>query len=218
MITTIFFDNDGVLVDTEKYYFEANRTICARYGHSLTENEYRELFLRNNGGMRGIFETKGWSEQQVTAVRKERDEFYAGLLQSREIMLPGVGDGLARLAQRFDLCMVTSSPRFCLDIIHGRTGFFPFFKLIVGEEQVTKHKPDPEPYLTALRLMNVSPGSGIAVEDTERGVLSATGAGLRCIAAPRPLTEAQNFSAAVSIVRSFDEVVRTIERIADEEE
>ena len=55
MLSTLFLDNDGVLVDTEKYYYEANRLICANYGHMLDRNEYGELFLKTNRGVGDIF-------------------------------------------------------------------------------------------------------------------------------------------------------------------
>jgi HAD superfamily hydrolase (TIGR01509 family) len=214
MISTLFLDNDGVLVDTEKYYFEANRDGCKKYGYHLTEGEYRKLFLTTNGGIRAIFESRGWSRERIDALRAERDKLYAQFLGSREIEFPGVRDGLERLAERFDLCMVTSSPRFCLDIIHGRTGYMRHFARVVCEQDVTRHKPDPEPYLVALKSMNVAPDAGLAIEDSERGVRSATAAGLRCIAIPQPLTRNQDFSGALAIEPGFAEAVRTIERIA----
>ena len=179
MISTIFLDNDGVLVDTEKYYFEANQSICKKYGHDLTAERYREVFLRSNGGMRGIFEPCGWPLERIAALRAERDALYADFLRVREIVLPGVAEGIELLAKRFNLCMVTSSPRAFLDIIHARTGFSRYFSGVICEQDVTLHKPDSEPYRLALRRMGVAPEEGLALEDTERGLRSAMGAGLR---------------------------------------
>ena len=214
MISTLFLDNDGVLVDTEKYYFEANRDVCKKYGHDLCDHDYREFFLKTNGGLRQVFEARGWPRERIAALRVERDALYADFLRSRQIDLPGVGEGLERLAGRFDLCMVTSSPRFCLEIIHGRTGFLRHFKRVVCEQDVTQHKPDPEPYLVALRVMEVPPAAGLAVEDCERGLRSAVAAGLRCVAVPQPLTRAQNFAGAFGIEGTFLDAVATIEQMA----
>jgi HAD superfamily hydrolase (TIGR01509 family) len=218
MITTIFLDNDGVLVDTEKYYCESNQVICSRYGYDLTRSEYQRLFLTSGSGLRHVGDRLGWSDEMLASVRAERDRLYGALLQTREIILPQVEDGLARLFDRFDLCVVTTSPRSFFDIIHERTGFSRFFRCVVSEESVTKHKPYPEPYLTALRAMGTTPENGLAVEDSNRGVRSATGAGLRCIAAPRELTKDQDFSGAVAVVNDFSAVVSVIERLADETE
>ena len=216
MITTIFLDNDGVLVDTEKYYCEANQVTCARYGYDLTRTEYQHLFLASGIGLRQVSDLLGWSDETLASIRVERDRLYGTLLQTREIVLPQVEEGLARLSNRFDLCVVTSSPRSFFDCIHERTGFSRFFRHVVSGECVTKHKPDPEPYMIALRAMRSAPENGLAVEDSNRGVQSAIGAGLRCIAAPRKLTKDQDFSGAVAVVENFTNVASVIERLADE--
>jgi HAD superfamily hydrolase (TIGR01509 family) len=213
MITTIFLDNDGVLVDTEKYYFEASRMTCRRHGYDLSRAEYQKYFLASGAGMREVGKGLGWTGEKVAQVRAERDRCYKGLLTTARITLPGVAQGLERLFARFDLCIVTSSPREYFDIIHGRTGFRRFFKRVVDEEQVTNHKPHPEAYLTALAAMKVKPENGIAVEDSERGLRSAAAAGLRCIAVPRELTKDQNFSKAMAVVNTFRDAVDIIERI-----
>jgi HAD superfamily hydrolase (TIGR01509 family) len=207
MLSTLFLDNDGVLVDTEKYYFEANRNICRKYGHTLDRDEYGELFLKTNRGVRHIFGPLGFSDEKIEALRAERDDLYASFLRTREIGLPGVEEGLRHLAERFDLCIVTTAPRACIDIIHGRTGFLPFFKMVVSEEDVLRHKPDPEPYLVAMKKMKVDPEQAIAFEDTERGVVSAAAAGLRCVVIPHDLTRDQDFSRAVYRAKNFGDAV-----------
>jgi HAD superfamily hydrolase (TIGR01509 family) len=207
MLTTLFLDNDGVLVDTEKYYFEANREICGNYGHRLDRDEYGELFLKTNKGVRHIFKPQGFSDKQIETLRGERDALYASFLRTREIGLPGVEEGLRRLAERFALCMVTTAPRACIDIIHNRTGFLPYFKKVVTEEDVVRHKPDPEPYLVAMKKMAVVPDRSIAFEDTQRGVVSAASAGLRCVVIPHALTEGQDFSRAVYRAGNFTDAV-----------
>jgi HAD superfamily hydrolase (TIGR01509 family) len=163
--------------------------------------------------MREVGKGLGWSDEKIALVRAERDEFYQGLLRTREIALPGVEQGLTRLCARFGVCIVTSSPREYFDIIHGRTGFGRFFSRVVDEGQVKNHKPHPEPYLTALAAMGSRPETGLAVEDSERGLKSAVAAGLRCIAVPRELTKDQNFDKALAVVKTFQEAVVIIERI-----
>lgn len=207
MLTTLFLDNDGVLVDTEKYYFEANRVICRNYGHLLDRDEYGELFLKTNRGVRHIFQPKGFSDEKIEAIRAERDILYATFLKTRDIGLAGVKEGLQRLSTRFDLCIVTTAPRACIDIIHDRTGFLPYFKMVITEEDVKRHKPDPEPYLVAMERMKIAPEQAIAFEDTQRGVVSATTAGLRCVVIPHALTETQDFSRAIYRARDFGDAV-----------
>jgi HAD superfamily hydrolase (TIGR01509 family) len=216
MLTTIFLDNDGVLVDTEKYYFEASRDTCRAQGYDLTRADYQKYFLASGAGMREVGNGLGWTDGKVAQVRAERDRRYGEILSTREIALPGVAEGLQRLSAQFDLCIVTGSPREFFDIIHCRTGFTRFFRHVVDAEMVTRHKPDPDPYLAAMAAVNARPENGIAVEDSERGLRSAAGAGLRCIVVPRELTKDQDFSKAVAVVRTFLEATAMIEEMATE--
>jgi HAD superfamily hydrolase (TIGR01509 family) len=216
VLTTIFLDNDGVLVDTEKYYFEASRDTCRAQGYDLTRADYQKYFLASGAGMREVGKGLGWTVGKVAGVRAERDRRYGEILATREIALPGVAEGLQRLSARFDLCIVTGSPREFFDIIHRRTGFTRFFRHVVDADMVARHKPDPDPYLAAMAAVNARPESSVAVEDSERGLRSACAAGLRCIAVPRELTRDQDFSKAVAVVRTFLEATAMIEEMATE--
>lgn len=213
MLTTIFLDNDGVLVDTEKYYFKASREVCRRHGYDLSRADYQNYFLASGAGMREVGKGLSWTEEKISSVRAERDRRYGEILATCEIALPGVAEGLERLSARFDLCIVTGSPRGFFDLIHCRTGFARFFRHVVDAEMVPRHKPDPDPYLAAMAAMHVRPENGIAVEDSERGLRSAVSAGLRCIVVPRELTKDQDFSKAAAVVGTFLEAVEIIEKI-----
>ncbi|MBN1127435.1 MAG: HAD family phosphatase [Chitinispirillaceae bacterium] len=214
MITTVFLDNDGVLVDTERCYCEANQDTCRRYGYELVRAEYQRLFLSSGAGLREVASRLNWSDATLAAVRVERDNRYETLLRTREIALPGIREGLFRLSTNFELCVVTSSPRAFFDIIHERTGFVSLFSAVLCEEDVTHHKPDPEPYRLAMERTGVEARQGIAIEDSARGLRSAAAAGLECVVVPRELTKDQNFSGAVAVVPSFLDAVTLVEQMA----
>jgi HAD superfamily hydrolase (TIGR01509 family) len=210
MISTIFLDNDGVLVDTEKYYFEANMETSRRYGYELTLEEYRRLFLAEGTGMRDVADRLGWSDEHFAGYRAERDALFYRLVTTREIVLPGVAEGLALLKSRFDLCIVTSCHRQLFDAVHRRTGFGRFFSRVVSEESVKRHKPHPEPYLTAMAIMRVTPEGCMAIEDSERGLRSAADAKLSCIIVPCEMTRDQIFTRADFVAASFLDAVDKI--------
>jgi beta-phosphoglucomutase-like phosphatase (HAD superfamily) len=54
----------------------------------------------------------------------------------------------------------------------------------VTGDDVTRTKPDPEPYRLAAKLLDVDPGNCVALEDSPNGVASATAAGCRVVAVP----------------------------------
>ena len=214
MTTTIFLDNDGVLVDTEKYYCEANMVTSRQYGYNLTLGEYRRLFLADGTGMQEVADRIGWAAERLAAYRRERDALFHEYITTREVALEGVAEGLARLAGQFSLCVVTSAPRQFFDAVHRRTGFARFFRAVISGDTVTRHKPAPDPYLAAMAAMATAPGQGIAVEDSERGLRAAAAAGLSCIVVPQELTAHQDFGMAKAVVKTFAEAVAAIEKEA----
>ena len=63
----IIFDNDGVLVDTEGYYFQANRETLARFHVALDREAYIQLFLRDSRGARSRARTSPSCHRRATS-------------------------------------------------------------------------------------------------------------------------------------------------------
>ena len=79
--TAILWDNDGVLVDTEVLYYEANRQVLAGVGVALTVAMFRELYLKDTIG--GWHLAPGLSAEEIEAKRLERNRVYSELLRTR---------------------------------------------------------------------------------------------------------------------------------------
>ena len=60
----------------------------------------------------------------------------------------------------------------------GRIGLADLVDLVVGGDDVTHHKPDPEPYARALEAFGATPADAVAFEDSPAGVASAQAAGV----------------------------------------
>jgi HAD superfamily hydrolase (TIGR01509 family) len=210
-IKAILWDNDGVLVDTEHLYRDATREVLATVGVHLTDEHYRELFLTQNNGAWHLAAELGHSESAIEAMRKERDRRYALLLSARNHAIEGVEEVLAALHGRYAMAIVTSSKRKHFDIIHAATGFLRYFDFVLAREDYVNSKPDPEPYRTAVERMGLTPDECIAVEDTPRGLIAATGAGLRCIVIPNMLTQGGDFAAAHKVLAHVRELPRLLE-------
>jgi HAD superfamily hydrolase (TIGR01509 family) len=144
-------------------------------------------------------------------MRKERDKRYAKLLAARNHAIAGVEDVLRELHGRYAMAIVTSSHRAHFDIIHAATGFLRYFDFVLAREDYVNSKPDPEPYVAAVARMGLTPDECIAVEDTPRGLIAATGAGLRCIVIPNALTSGGNFAAAHKVLTHVSELPLLLE-------
>lgn len=206
MVDAIFWDNDGVLVDTEHLYFEATRAVLATVDIPLTDDDYRALFLVQGRGAWHLAEARGLPPSQVEALRQQRNALYALLIAEGPRVLPGVREVVSTLHGRYRMGVVTSSRRDHFEIIHRETGLLEYFDFVVTADDCARTKPCPDPYERALEVSGVSRDACLAVEDSERGLEAATGAGIRCVVVPSRLTQSQIFEGAVRRIERIGEL------------
>ena len=90
MIKAILWDNDGVLVDTERLYFLATQRVLATVGIPLTKAQYVELFLVQGKGAWHLAVEKGVSPCVVERLRQERNALYSTWLCQEPLLIEGV--------------------------------------------------------------------------------------------------------------------------------
>jgi HAD superfamily hydrolase (TIGR01509 family) len=207
----ILWDNDGVLVDTERLYCEATRQVFAGAGITLGDDDYRSMFLTGNMGAWHLLAVQGRSEFEIARVREERNDIYSALLRGRDHAIEGVQEVLQALHGRYAMGVVTSSRRDHFEIIHTTSGLLRYFDFVLTREQYVNSKPAAEPYLAAVAKTGFTAARCIAVEDTPRGLTAATGAGVKCVVIPNALTTGGDFTAAYKIVRDIRELPAILE-------
>lgn len=207
MFDAILWDNDGILVDTEELYLEATRDALARVGVELPREIFLEHFLVQSTGAWHLAEARGATAADVVALKAWRDGRYAELLASRPLLIDGAAEAVRVLGARYPMAIVTSCRRHHFELIHRETALLAAFRHVVCSEDVTRYKPDPEPYLHGAALLGVDPRRCLAIEDSRRGLLAAKAAGLTCWVIPRGLTVTQDFTAADRVLASLAEAV-----------
>lgn len=205
-IRAIFWDNDGILVDTEPLYYRASRDILKSAGIDLSRDEFARISLQEGRSVFTLAERKGFAPEQVETLRLARNVRYAELLRQEARALDGVEEVLKSLHGRVAMAVVTGSLGEHFNIIHQRTGLLKYFDFILTREDYTHGKPHPDPYLTALARSGLAPRECLAVEDSERGLLAASRAGLRCLAVPGHLTRKGDFGTAWQVLSSVREI------------
>ena len=200
MIKAILWDNDGLLVDTERIYFEANRQVLLRAGVELTKQLFADVSLRQGLSLLDLARRSGWKGKQLAALRQERDAYYLELLQTGVRVLPGVEATLRALRGKARMGIVTSAQRVHFDAMHTRSGLLPHFEFVITREDYAHGKPAPDGYLEGLRRLGVDPVECLAVEDSERGLVSAVAAGIRCIVVPNAESAGGDFASALAVL------------------
>jgi HAD superfamily hydrolase (TIGR01509 family) len=209
VLKAILWDNDGVLVDTEKLYFQAGRERVEKEGVELTTDKFIEQSLKK--GMSVFDVLPNQDLEYIDRLRVERDARYSELLHTELEVIDGARETLVALQGRVRMGVVTGAHREHFDIIHSQTHMLPFFEFVLAREDYEKSKPDPDAYLTAMRLHGLKPEECIVVEDSERGCKAAADAGLRVFVVPNELSQDGDFSPAYKILNNVREVVDEVE-------
>ncbi|MDD5055115.1 MAG: HAD family phosphatase [Candidatus Peribacteraceae bacterium] len=208
MLQAIFFDNDGILVDTEPMFFEATRRTIKPLGIDLTQEWFIEENLKKNTNAFSLLKAKGATDEEIERHRADRNLLYESMLREHVPVFDGVAEVLELLSEKFLLGVVSNSRRTTFDIIMEKSGLRKFFafELTVDDIGYGFGKPNPRPYLLALEKSGKDPSVCIAIEDNERGVTAAHRAGIQCIAIPHALTKDHDFSLAVKVLKSMREL------------
>lgn len=183
-LAAVLFDMDGLLVDTEPLWFETEAEVMGRLGAPWTERDQEQLL----GG--SMDNTVGYLLARATrpvppadVARWMMDGMLRRAAEGRVIVRPGARELLEAVAAAgIPYALVTGSQRPFAEAVLASTGFR--FPVTVTGDDVTRAKPDPEPYLLAAKLLDADPEQCVALEDSPNGVASATSAGCLVVAVP----------------------------------
>jgi HAD superfamily hydrolase (TIGR01509 family) len=183
-LEAVLFDMDGLLVDTEPLWFEAEIDVMARLGAPWTKEDQEELLGGSMEKTVGYLLAKASKPAPPAEVARWMLEgMLSRAADGRIVVRPGARELLAEVAAAgVPYALVTSSERAFAEAVLAGTGFR--FPVTVTGEDVARTKPDPEPYRLAAKLLDADPAACVALEDSPNGVASATEAGCRVIAVP----------------------------------
>ena len=184
----ILFDHDGVLVDTELWYYRAGERALADIGVTLD----KDLYVRDmNQGLGTWAQARaaGIDEQIISRQREVRDRYYQEYLRTESIEIDGVAETLAELSTYVRMAIVTTAKRADFDLIHEKRQIRQFMDFVLVREDYQRAKPHPEPYLTGLKRFGATREETLVVEDSTRGLSSAVAAGIDCAVVAQRLHE-----------------------------
>ena len=216
MLKALFWDNDGVLVDTERLYLQACREALEKVGVALPREQFVQISLAQGESVFNLVE--GLEQEALESLRSWRNQRYEELLKAGNLVIPGVEAALRKLQGRLLMGVATGSRGDHFQVIHSTTGLLPYFDFVLVREDYKNAKPEPDAYLTAMEQHGLDPEECLVIEDSERGMKAALAANIRCIVVPNELTAGSNFSGAYKIVNDLNDVVTTVRGILEEKE
>lgn len=205
MISTVIFDLDGLLTDTERLHRAAYRTILGRHGFRLDDATYDEHWIRAGKGIADLIRERKLGFD-ADALRAEKAAEYDRLVRSSVQPMPGAREVLDRLHGRKTLALASSSYPDAVAAVLETLGIRHYFAFVADSLKVKRVKPAPDLFRQVADGLKVGPRCCVVLEDSEKGIVAAHAAGMASIAVPNEFTRHHDFSKATRVVRSLDEV------------
>lgn len=185
-IEAVIFDMDGVLIDSEPFWREAEIEVFKQVGVQLTEKMCLETMgLRVDELVNYWYRKHPWSDFEADVLENQIIESMVDRIE-----LDGAAkDGAIQTIEFFKardlkLALASSSPYRIIKAVINRLKISEKFECIYSAEEEKYGKPHPGVYLTTAQKLGVSPSACLAIEDSFNGVLAAKAARMVCVAVP----------------------------------
>jgi HAD superfamily hydrolase (TIGR01509 family) len=186
-IAGVVFDMDGVLVDSEPLWHEAEIAVFGSLGVVLTPE-----LCRQTTGVRIDAVVAHWRAAHPWGPWPSNEEVVNAIVDdvvarvaSRAEPMRGVHSAL-RAVSGLKTGLASSSPQRLIDVVLDRLGLRGAFQVVQSAEHLPHGKPDPTVYLLACKALGLDPRHAVAIEDSDSGLRAAHAAGMIVVAVVDP--------------------------------
>lgn len=176
----ILFDMDGVLAMSEPVHLQAWKMVLNEIGSRMKLQEQEII------GITDLSLAKEIKKQTDTQISEnelcdKKKEYFLELLRKGLPSLPGRDNFLKIFHNHTEMAVVSSSTREEISVLLNACHIEEYFRFYLGFEDTILHKPNPEPYLKAMKLLNRTPGEVLVIEDSPSGIEAAINSGASVI-------------------------------------
>ena len=180
------FDMDGLLLDTEPLWHDADRTLLAAHGHTFTEADVHASHGKALSDLALLHAPRlGLAPE---AIELE----IAGMMEAHYVagapLRPGARELVEALRGRIPMAVASNTSSALVRAALDASGL-GFLTVVASGEDLGRPKPLPDVYLAACTALGVDPGDAIAFEDSPLGVRAAHDAGLAVVGVPEHGTD-----------------------------
>jgi HAD superfamily hydrolase (TIGR01509 family) len=212
MITTIIFDMDGVIIDSEPIHQKLEFEMYDELGLEISPEEHKNYVGTSSVDMWNMIrENHGLSKTPEELLLYGRAKYWEALDQNRVPLVAGARELILMCHESGYIVQVASSAtRPTVDKVIEHFQLQKYFSHRIGGNEVKKSKPDPEIFIKAARQSGSDPTKCLVIEDSANGILAAKEAGMLCIGYLNPGTGVQNLSKADLVVNDLFKINKDV--------
>ncbi len=203
----LIFDMDGVLVDSEPLFLKAiNNLLVKESAEPVTDEENQSILIGTTveETWRRLKQARGLLEPLQSYIEKYELEVLE-VLKAELTPRPGVRQLIdACFRRNLPKAVASSSLRSWVNLKLETLGFQDSFEVVLGGDDVTKGKPEPDIYLLAAERLNIPPARCIAIEDSPVGIAAAVSAGIYTVAVLTDSTRGMDLSQAQQVLETLE--------------
>ena len=194
MFKALIFDMDGLMIDSERLYWQVEKDLARSYGKEVKEETlWKMMGRRPIEGMRIFVEEVGLPISAEDALNL-RDTRMREKYRDESEAMPGLSHILDTFFGKLKLAVCTGAQREFMEIVVDRLKIREKFVVLQASDEIKKGKPDPEIYLMTSTKLGIEPRECIVLEDSSNGSLAGKRAGCYAIAVPSEYSQGQDFS------------------------
>jgi HAD superfamily hydrolase (TIGR01509 family) len=184
MINAAIFDLDGVLIDSEPLWKEAEKKIFKTVGINLTTDMCRQTTgLDCIDTVKHWYDYKPWKDKKPEKLRDQIYSEFIDLIKSKGRLKKDVEKVLKIIKKKnITVAIASSSPLVIIKTILHTFKLNNEFSVIHSSELEKSGKPHPAVYISTAKLLNIRPDKCLAFEDSFYGALSAKSARMKVVA------------------------------------
>jgi len=180
----VIFDMDGVIVDSEKLWKQAEYEVFTSLGVKVTDEHSKITQSMTTSEVTEFwYEKFPWDNKDFHTVEQMVVSRVIDLIESQDCHINGIKSFIERLKDRnYKIGLATNSPNRIIPAVLKKEGILHLFDTLSSAEFEDKGKPDPAIYCNTAKKLNIKPENCLVIEDSYSGMLAAKNAGMTTVA------------------------------------
>jgi mannitol-1-/sugar-/sorbitol-6-/2-deoxyglucose-6-phosphatase len=185
-LTTVIFDMDGLLIDSEPLWKEAADEVFDFYGKKLSATEYATTTgLRTSEFVSWWLRDYKFDNTELEKAAENIIQLVTEKVKQKAQPMPGTQYIFDFFHKRgYKIGLATSSPLSLVSVVSELLGIQKYLAATTSAEKLAYGKPHPQVYLDCASALNVSPLECICFEDSVNGMIAAKAARMKCVVVP----------------------------------